>query len=123
MPLYSTLLDSLFIVHAKVLFQEMWLAGYDWNDAVVGLIASAAQKWFDVYQISQMSKFLAVYSKQISCGCPHFLCLQMHQRKLTGQPVIYGINTVMMKCPAVNSYRTTQSRSVSLKASQILVFI
>ena len=35
-----------FIIHAKILLQEMWAAGMDWDDLFLGDLASKARKWF-----------------------------------------------------------------------------
>ena len=48
----ATIFDPLgllapFIVRAKVLFQDIWLAGYDWDDPLSDALSDAAQQWFD----------------------------------------------------------------------------
>ena len=35
-----------FIIRAKILLQEMWAAGMDWDDLFLGDLASKARKWF-----------------------------------------------------------------------------
>ena len=35
-----------FIIHAKILLQEIWAAGMDWDDLFLGDLASKARKWF-----------------------------------------------------------------------------
>ena len=35
-----------FIIRDKILLQEMWAAGMDWDDLFLGDLASKARKWF-----------------------------------------------------------------------------
>ena len=35
-----------FLIRAKILLQEMWAAGMDWDDLFLGDLASKARKWF-----------------------------------------------------------------------------
>ena len=37
---------ALVIIRAKILLQEMWAAGMDWDDLFLGDLASKARKWF-----------------------------------------------------------------------------
>ena len=41
-----------FIIHAKILLQEMWAAGMDCDDLFLGDLASKARKWFKEYHLS-----------------------------------------------------------------------
>jgi hypothetical protein len=74
----ATLFDPLgflspFTIRAKILLQEMWMAGLDWDDPVDDSLNQKAQKWFK--ELNDLTKIqiprCLMKNKEVSCARLH----------------------------------------------------
>ena len=65
----ATIFDPLgfvspFVVKAKILLQELWSRGYDWDDVIHDEIASRIGSWYEQLKGLGNVKVLSVFVKQ-----------------------------------------------------------
>ncbi len=86
-------LVSPFIVVAKILLQELWTRGYDWDDEILDEIGDRILRWFQ--QLGSLGSLCVPRCLRWATKVKTLLCLLTHPSRLTGQSCTCCADTKM----------------------------
>ena len=86
-------LVSPFVVVAKILLQELWTRGYDWDDEILDEIGDRILRWFQ--QLGSLGSLCVPRCLRWATKVKTLLCLLTHPSRLTGQSCTCCADTKM----------------------------